>query len=283
MKKVLITGYNGYIGSHLTDLLQDDYELYGIDFAGPPKDGLGIHSSQDDIRDEWFEMNGRFDTIVHLAAMVRVNESVRKPSLYYDVNINGLKNILDHCDYGNFIFASTGAAEKPISPYAISKLAGEHLVREKCDYLRVSHTIFRFYNVIGSAGFPPTNPDGLFYNLIKAKETGVFNLYGNDYNTPDGTPIRDYVHVMEICNAIKLAIEKPSCILGAEVTPLVENLGHGKGHSVLEMANTFQKVNNCSFKINTCQKRPGDLEYSVLADVSPYMQELYSFEELMKL
>ena len=156
---------------------------------------------------------------------------------------------LDHCDYGNFIFASTGAAEKPISPYAISKLAGEHLVREKCDYLRVSHTIFRFYNVIGSAGFPPTNPDGLFYNLIKAKETGVFNLYGNDYNTPDGTPIRDYVHVMEICNAIKLAIEKPSCVIGAEVAPLVENLGTGVGYSVKSMAETFQEVNNCSFKI----------------------------------
>jgi UDP-glucose 4-epimerase len=111
-------------------------------------------------------------------------------------------------------------------------------------------------------------------NLIKAKETGVFNLYGADYNTPDRTAIRDYVHVNEICESIRMAIEKPANNL--------ENLGHGKGHSVLEMATTFRLVNECNFQINYCQRREGDLEYSVLDNPSSYLVPKYKLSELLK-
>ena len=218
------------------------------------------------------DMPEHYDCVIHLAALVRVNESVERPATYYNNNINGTVNVLHHCRGDNFIFASTGAAENPISPYALSKRVAEDIVHEACH--TGYYTIFRFYNVIGTDGIPPTNPDGLFSNLIKAQNEGTFNLYGNDYNTPDGSAIRDYVHVMEICRAIRMAIEVPANGL--------ENLGHGKGHSVKEMITKYQEVNNCKFDVVPCQRREGDLEYSVLANVSPYMKHRYTFDELMK-
>jgi UDP-glucose 4-epimerase len=110
---------------------------------------------------------------------------------------------------------------------------------------------------------------------MKAKETGTFNLYGNDYNTPDGTPVRDYVHVNEICHSIKKAIETPANSL--------QNLGHGKGHTVKEMVEVFKQVNNCDFEIKYCQRRSGDLECSVLDDVSSYMDSTYTLPQLLEI
>jgi UDP-glucose 4-epimerase len=214
-------------------------------------------------------------TVVHLAALVRVNESVTKPISYYDTNINGTVNALQSLFFKNFVFASTGAAANPVVPYSLSKRCAEDVVERYCIEDSKTFTLFRFYNVIGSEGTAPTNPDGLFSNLIKAKQTGTFNLYGNDYNTPDGTPVRDYVHVNEICRAIQLAIETPANSL--------QNLGHGKGHTVKEMVEVFKQVNNCDFEINYCQRREGDLECSVLDNVSSYMNSTYTLPQLLEI
>ena len=280
MKKVLVIGCSGYIGSHLCKWLQVDYEVHGIDCV--PNKSVDPYLTKfwnrdivtDDISSEY-----HYDAVVHLAALVRVGESVNKPTEYYRTNIFGTDNVITDVSYDNFILASTGAAAQPASPYAYSKLAAEHIVRQRCTV----HTIFRFYNVIGAAGFPPTNPDGLFSALIRATETGEFDVYGTDYDTPDGTAIRDYVHVLEICEAIRLAIERPSVISGAEVTPLVENLGHGQGHSVLEMVESFQRVNMVDFRVKALPRRAGDVPSSVLGDVSPYMKDMVSFEELLRI
>ena len=279
-KKILITGSSGYIGQHLVKLLKDDYEVYGIDKLTLAHDYLDEgRFIQYDIRhviegfvlslNDWPEV---FDCVIHLAALVRVNESVEMPYYYYNTNVEGTSNVLNQLKYHNFIFASTGAAENPISPYALSKRMAEDIVNESCH--AGYYTIFRFYNVIGTDGMPPTNPDGLFSNLIKAQNEGTFKLYGTDYNTHDGSAVRDYVHVMEICHAIRKAIEKPARGL--------ENLGHGVGHSVKEIIAKYQEVNNCKFDVVPCQRREGDLEYSVLKNVSPYMKQLYSFDEMMK-
>jgi UDP-glucose 4-epimerase len=284
MKDILITGSSGYIGQHLVKLLQKNgYKVFGIDYEQRTNDYLlPKRFIQHDIRWDWkpwmntlSDWPESFDAIVHLAALVRVNESVEMPYEYYDTNFNGTFNILQNFHCHNFIFASTGAANNAVSPYGLSKRCAEDIVKNICETDEIDYTIFRFYNVVGSDGVAPTNPDGLMANLIKARDTGIFNLYGMDYNTVDGTPIRDYVHVNEICHAIKTAIEKPANGL--------ENLGHGEGHSVKEMAETFQLVNNCRFNINYCQRREGDLEYSVLDNPSSYMETLYSFSELLKL
>ena len=276
MKKVLITGVSGYIGSHLCKMLGDTYEVHGLDIVDPQAplnefyrcDINRLFTIPDDIE---------FDAVIHLAALVRVGESEQMPIRYYITNINGTMNVLNKVKTQNFIFASTGTAQDCNSVYGISKRAAEDVVREFCTQHRVKdYTIFRFYNVIGSDGFSPTNPDGLMHNLINAKESGEFTIHGNDYDiSKDGTCVRDYVHVMEICDALKQAIEKPS--------NQIECLGHGVGYTVKEIVNLFQKVNDVDFTVNYGPRRNGDLASSVLENVSPYMRNLYTIEELLKI
>lgn len=273
MKKILITGNSGYIGSHLTKLLKDEYEVVGLDINSPQLQPSVHHTI--DIRRQ-FNLDDEFDAVIHLAALVNVGESEQIPIQYYITNLNGTMNVLNKVKTKNFIFASTGAAVGCGSAYGISKRAAEDVVREYCTtHNPKDYTIFRFYNVIGSDGFSPTNPDGLMYNLLKARETGEITVFGNDYEqSRDGTCVRDYVHVNEICDALKQAIEKPS--------NQVESLGHGVGYTVKEIVNMFQKVNDCDFEVKYGPRRKGDLPSSVLEDVSPYMRNLYTMEELLK-
>ena len=275
MKKVLITGNAGYIGSHLTKMLKNEYEVYGLDIQDnkePVVEQFNI-----DIR-KIFNLDMQFDTVIHLAALVNVGESEQKPIRYYITNLNGTMNVINRIQSKNFIFASTGAAQDCTSAYGVSKRAGEDIVRGFCldpNTRTKNYTIFRFYNVIGSDGFAPTNPDGLMYNLIKARDTGKFTIYGNDYaESKDGTCVRDYVHVNEICNALKEAIEKPSNSL--------ECLGHGVGYTVKEIVNKFMEVNDIDIDVVYGPRRKGDIASNVLENVSPYMHNLYTMEELLK-
>ena len=268
--KILITGSSGYIGQHLVKMLRPlGHELHGLD----------IRPSESNL-DKFYHLNilatalprEHYDTVIHLAALVNVGESVLRPDLYYHTNLNGTVNVLERISCDNFVFASTGAAVQCESPYGISKRAAEdmvkHLRRDK-DY-----TIFRFYNVIGSDGIAPTNPDGLFYNLMRASDTGTFTIYGTDYATLDGTCVRDYVHVNEICDALMQSIDRSS--------QQIENLGHGRGHTVKQMIDIFKRINAVEFTIANGPRRAGDVESSVLDDVSSYMRELYSLEELLR-
>ena len=276
MKKILITGNSGYIGSHLSKMLADSYEVYGLDINLPQTDCLKDWYNID-IR-KLFTIDQEFDAVIHLAALVNVGESEQQPISYYITNLNGTMNVINKIKTKNFIFASTGAAAGCESAYGISKRAAEDVVREYCTiHNPKDYTIFRFYNVIGSDGFAPTNPDGLMYNLMKSKEKGEFTIFGNDYDTRDGTCIRDYVHVNEICDALRSAIEKPS--------NQIECLGHGVGYTVAELVNKFREVNNIP-NINLLTKigprRKGDLAVSVLDNVSPFMKKLYTLEQLLK-
>ena len=212
--------------------------------------------------------------MVHLAADVRVNESMTYPSKYIKTNINGLYNTFRFVDTGCFIFASTGAAENPTSVYALTKRLGEEMVNEYAFNKGIPYTLFRFYNVIGSDGIMPTNTDGLMYNLMNAPEIGSFNLYGNDFNTPDGSAIRDYIHVNEICESIRKAIEKPSSE--------IENLGTGTGYTVKQMVETFKRVNNVNFDVVEMDRRPADPEKIVLNNVSKFYKQEYTIDEMLK-
>ena len=274
MKKILITGNSGYIGSHLSKMLMDTlkYEVHGLDIR-EPQQAMNRFYRQDINR--LFTINEEFDAVIHLAALVNVGESEQIPIQYYITNLNGTMNVINKVKTKNFIFASTGAADGCESAYGISKRAAEDVVKEFCTKHRPTpYTIFRFYNVIGSDGFPPTNPDGLMYNLIKARETGEFTIFGTDYErTSDGTCVRDYVHVNEICDALMQAIEKPS--------NSIECLGHGVGYTVKEIVDLFQKVNDVDFDVIKGPRRKGDIEVSVLENVSPYMRNLYTMEELL--
>jgi len=274
MKKVLITGCSGYIGSHLSKMLANDYEVHGLDID-EPQAPLNEFYRCDINRPFVIPNDIEYDSVIHLAALVRVGESEQIPIKYYITNLNGTMNVINKIKTKNFIFASTGAAQDCSSAYGISKRAAEDVVKEYCtQHKKQDYTIFRFYNVIGSEGYEPTNPDGLMYNLIKARTTKEFTIFGDDYNTSDGTCVRDYVHVNEICDALKRAIEKPS--------NSIECLGHGVGKTVVDIVNMFKEVNNIDFEVTVGPRRKGDIESSVLENVSPYMRNLYYMEELLK-
>lgn len=267
MKKVLITGHLGYIGQHLWQMIQltrPDIKLYGLDLKA-----TGMAHA--DVRNIYKIDGEYFHTIIHLAALVRVGESVKKPTEYYDTNVNGTVNMLEKIPHHNFIFASTGAASNPNSPYGFSKRIAEDIVKEKA----YDYTIFRFYNVIGTDGFAATNPDGLFYNL-QNNQDGIYNIYGGDYNTKDCTCVREYVHVNDICAAIIKAIDEPS--------QGIENLAYGDTRTVKEIVEIFCDVNGYDKpQIKYLPRRPGDLEACYLEKPSKYMVQNYSYEEMLKL
>ena len=120
MKKILITGNSGYIGSHLTKMLKDEYQVYGLDKV-EPQESLDTFYHCDINRP--FSLEDEFDCVIHLAALVNVGESEQKPIQYYITNLNGTMNVLNKIKTKNFIFASTGAAVGCESAYGISKRA----------------------------------------------------------------------------------------------------------------------------------------------------------------
>lgn len=271
--KILVTGSSGYIGSHLCDLLiKNGHTVYGQDLDRPL---VPINSFlKRDIRDGSYD-NPTFDVVIHLAALVRVPEGETHPIEYYSTNIDGTVKLLSRIKCTNFIFASTGTAEYCNSVYAKSKCVAEDYVRTLCQQFRMPYTIFRFYNVLGSTIAPVTNTDGLFYNLQNAVKTGSFNLFGTEYPTRDGSAVRDYVHVEEICHGILSACYSPS--------NGTENLGHGQGYTVKEIISKFKAVNNVDFNVVDAPPRKGDLVETVLKNPSTYMSNLYTIEEMLRI
>jgi UDP-glucose 4-epimerase len=273
--KILITGNSGYIGSHLSKMLlkKGTYEIHGLD-KYKPQITLAKHYYQD-IRDQSFNATESYDCVVHLAAEVSVSRSVTNPILYYITNTIGTLNVLKNINTKRFVHASTGSAGPMNNPYGISKRAAEEIVEQWCKTNGIPFTTFRFYNVTGTDGIEPTNPDGLMWNLMNAQKTGTFNLFGDDYDTEDGTAVRDYTHVNEICHAVSSAIE--------ESTDQIENLGHGVGTTVQQMVDLYKSVNNCDFEVKICPRRDGDLERSVLDNPSKFMKKIYSINDLLKI
>jgi UDP-glucose 4-epimerase len=275
MKKILITGNSGYIGSHLSQILIKDSNLilHGLD---KQRELIPLHHQflQDISLDTEWNIDDEYECVIHLAAEVAVGRSVLTPTKYFLTNTLGSLNVLNKIKAKRFVIASTGAAAGLGSPYGISKRAMEDIVKEHCLKNSIPFTIFRFYNVVGKDGIEPTNPDGLFYSLMAAEKNGLFNLFGDDYNTRDGSCVRDYTHVNEICNAVIGGI--------TESSNQIENLGHGVGTTVKEMIDIYKNVNNCNFKVAVLPRRDGDLESSVLSNPSPYMKKMYKIEDLLK-
>ena len=264
MAKILITGNSGYIGSYLSEYLlkHTDHQLHGLDIA-PAQVKLSTQYTHD-IREPMSKYLPRYDAVIHLAAQVKVGESTSKPWSYYETNLIGTKNVLAFP--GHFIFASTGAAANPTSPYAVSKLASEALVAQ-----RSSYTTFRFYNVLGGK---PTNTDGLMYNLMDAnRKHNQFTIHGSDYNTRDGTAIRDYIHIHQLCEAIRKAITTPA--------NGIEHLSSGNGYTVKEVVEAYQRVNDCKFDIIYSNRRNGDAEQILPPKQSKYLLNPWSIEECL--
>ena len=297
--KIIVTGATGYIGSHLCKILHhaghnvyacdrvlyehNDIEQY-VDHINDTNitNNTDVSGVIDDICRLDFD---EADAIVHLAGAISVEESTRLPAYYYMTNTLGTYNVCQmamtlECRSGitpHLIFASTAAAFDPISPYAKSKIAAEEIIRQ---FFPKNHTIFRFFNVAGSDG--ENRQVGPSTHLIRiAAETAAgirphMTLNGYDFDTPDGTCVRDYIHVVDLANAILNAINA-----GPQNTPY-ECLGNGKGYSNLEVISAMKAATGIDFTVLHGDRRAGDPSKLIVEQVSRLLTPKYSLQDMCR-
>jgi len=264
MKTILVTGGYGYIGSHTVKALAEaGCVVDSMDYK-QSTNNIKKYLRKDRIKDvskahDWSESWGEYDVVVHLAGLISVEESVRQPWLYFKNNVLGTKNILECVETDHIIFASTAAAFNPISPYAASKIACEHLVKSQSK----NHTIFRFFNVAGNNG--EFGQIGESTHLIRiaaevaAGKRNYLSINGTDWNTRDGTCIRDYVHVMDLVECILKATEVPA-------NTDYECIGSGIGYTVLDVIDVMKDVSGIDFKVVESNRRSGDTAEVILPE-----------------
>ncbi len=240
----------------------------------------------------FFKKNPDIDGIIHFAALKAVGESVEKPLEYYNNNILSLLNILqgmkEH-NISNFVFSSSCTVygqpdELPVtekapikkvwSPYGHTKQISEEIIENVSKASPIQSILLRYFNPIGAhdSALIGELPIGVPNNLVPfLTQTAIgkrecLNVYGKDYDTPDGTAIRDYIHVVDLAKAHVVAmdrlIEKKN-----KSNPEIFNLGTGKGYSVLEIISSFEKTTGIKLNYKFSNRRPGDIE-KVWADIS---------------
>jgi UDP-glucose 4-epimerase len=263
--KILVTGATGYIGSHLCKLLTEKQHAvtgWDIGLYGEANDVFNFTEKLYDIDVTNFGSKHKFDAVVHLAGRVAVDESVRIPYEYYKTNIEGTANCLDNIETDHFLFAGTAASWDLASPYALSKVAAEDIIKQKAK----GYTIFRFFNVSGTNTIHKQLGNGTHLIRMVAKvaagKKDTLQIFGNDWNTKDGTCVRDFIHVVDLANAIITAIEK-----GPTNSPY-ECLGTQNGYTVLEVVKEMEKVTGKKIPIEFIGRREGDIESSIVPEVS---------------
>lgn len=284
--QVCVTGGAGYIGSHQVRMLLDQgYEVIVIDnLSTGHEDAIDERAifEKADLRNKK-EIVGIFNkydikAIIHFAALSIVPESMQKPLAYYDNNVYGMQELLSamqECNIKNIVFSSTAATygihdvmpiteeydTKPINPYGETKLAMEKMVKWVKEAYGINYIVLRYFNVagasldgkIGERHNPETHLIPIIMQVVNG-EREKLSVYGDDYNTPDGTCIRDYIHVLDLCDAHILAME--SIINGGKSDTY--NLGYGHGYSVMEIIKATEKVINKSLPYSIEERRIGD-------------------------
>lgn len=262
--RVLVTGGYGYIGAHLVDeLVKRGHKVHVIDmdenspnhsFVQKRADLLVTKKLQDYLHSA---IHKEYDAVVHLAAFISVEESMQNPVMYWDNNMNALMSVVKYVKTDHLIFASTGTAFQPANAYARSKVAGEQFVLDAVGGNFAGHTIFRFYNVSGlRTGIQPTGQPTHLIRLAAMAAKGKRDslaIFGNDWETRDGTCVRDYIHVEDLVASIANAVD-----IGPANTPY-ECLGSGKGSTVLEVVQSMKEVTGVDFRVIIANRRSGDV------------------------
>ncbi|MBQ6687563.1 MAG: UDP-glucose 4-epimerase GalE [Bacilli bacterium] len=296
--KILVTGGAGYIGSHtVVELLNNNHEVIIVDNFSNSKPevlenikkitGKDFKFYQEDLINkdkinQIFEEN-QIDAVIDFAAFKAVGESTKIPVKYYINNVSTILFLLEIMDSHNvkkLVFSSSATVygtpdNVPINeesktgdttnPYGTSKFFVEKILK---DLYAADNTwdiaILRYFNPVGAheSGLIGEEPVGIPANLmpfitkVAKGELEELKVFGNDYDTLDGTGVRDYIHVVDLAIAHEKALEK---LIKEEKGLYIYNIGTGKGYSVLEMIQAFEKANNLTIKYQITERRPGDI------------------------
>jgi UDP-glucose 4-epimerase len=283
--KVLIVGGAGYIGSHMVKmLLERGHEVVVFDnFCTGYRDAvLGGTLIEGDLADRDLLANvfssHRFDGVMHFASFIQVGESMREPCIYYRNNVVNSLNLLDAARTQgpvNFIFSSSAAIFgepdyvpiderhpcRPINPYGFSKFAVEQVLADYERAYGLKSVCLRYFNAagadpdgqLGERHEPETHLIPLILQAASGRRPHI-QIFGEDYDTPDGTCIRDYIHIVDLCEAHLLALQR-LCSGGASGA---FNLGNGNGFSVAEVVDSAQRVTGTRIARVMGKRRPGD-------------------------
>jgi UDP-glucose 4-epimerase len=283
---ILITGGAGYIGSHLVERLlkNKSYKLFILDNLSTGHKKLINKKTtfiKGDIKDihilKIIFKKYNFKTVFHLAAKLNISDSQKNKKKYFVNNIAGTKNIIFACKISkvkNLILSSSCSiygningkvnektTPNPQSYYAYTKYKSEELIKKYSKKIQYNYAILRFFNVAGASssgriGEIETSHGHLIKNIAvqSIKKNPTIFIYGNNYPTPDGTCIRDYIHISDLVEIIFKSFN----FLNKYSSSLVINCGYGKGYSVLEIVKIFNEIKK-NLKIKFIDKRPGDV------------------------
>ena len=310
MKKILVTGGAGYIGSHtVVELVQAGYEPVIVDnfsnSATSVLDGLRAILGRDvtchridcgnaEALHQVFKAEGNIQGVIHFAAFKAVGESVQKPLAYFDNNVGSLLTLLEVMKdegVGNLVFSSSctvygvpdalpvteATPTKPASsPYGRTKQMCEDIVHDTAgaDDNTLHTILLRYFNPIGAhesakiGELPLGTPNNLvpFITQTAAGIREKLTIFGDDYDTPDGTNVRDYIHVVDLAKAHIAAVQR---LLDRRASDVVEtfNVGTGHGNSVLEVVKTFEEASGQQLNYSIGPRRPGDVP-AIYADAT---------------
>jgi UDP-glucose 4-epimerase len=285
--RVLVCGGAGYIGSNMTAMLNSqghDPVVYD-NLSKGHRAAIGNTTFVEGDLDDYQLLletlkKHKIEAVMHFAAFIEVGESVRQPLKYYRNNLSCTQNLLSAMEAAGvekFVFSSTAAVygipesidggisedcpTKPINPYGQTKLDVERMCHYQSMAGKLRYASLRYFNACGAGNNATIGEDHrpeshLIPLTIQAAmgKRDAIKIYGTDYDTPDGTCIRDYIHIDDLCRAHMLVLNKLN-----QSSELIYNLGNGNGFSVREVIETVRQVSGKDFKIMAADRRPGDV------------------------
>lgn len=292
MGHILITGGAGYIGSHIvwslhdmgiSPIIIDDLSTGSVEFLPESVDVVVGDYADHGLLEGIVSKYGPMETVIHMAGKIEPDTSLQEPLYYYRENTAKAIELLEFCKkqrIKNFIFSSTAAVyaptddgyvseeseTAPVTPYGQSKLMTEQIIQDTANICDLNFVILRYFNVAGAdpktrTGQTNQNAKNLFAMMTKAVlgQISSFDIYGDDYDTRDGSCIRDYIHVQDLAEAHIAALD----YLNRGGESLIANCGYGRGTSVKEAIDIVKQNIDQHFEVRVMPRRNGDIPFVV--------------------